>query len=321
MFNLPGENFRHERAERKELHKRMLKFGVSFIDDSLLGILPDDLILVGAPSGIGKTQFCVNLALTNVSEGKRVHFFALEASDKEIERRLKWQVLTTNFYGDKDRPKLGRPLLYDEWEVGLYEGMLNAYEDWADEYCAKAYSNLHTFYKAEAFNVAKLIESVNYVADETDLIIIDHVHYFDWDDRDDNRAIKEIAKTARSLNQEHQKPIVLVSHLRKRDRKNEELAAGLDEFHGSSDLTKIATKVISLGPGGPAPDGGFLTYMRTAKNRHNGSSSRFLAQITYDDKRGGYGRQYKLGWANSQKFGEIAPDQLPKWVGRSSRAR
>lgn len=321
MFESSGQKFRTERENRKGLHRELLKFGISFIDDSLLGILPDDLVLVGAPSGVGKTQFCVNLALENVGQGKRVHFFALEASENEIERRLKFQVLASNYFGDPKRPSLGRPLMFDEWEVGLYEGQLDAYEDWAEEYCAKAYANLHTFYKTENFDVGKLIEYVNYVADETDLIIIDHVHYFDWDDTNDNRAIKEIAKTARSLNKEHRKPIVLVSHLRKRDKKNEELAAGLDEFHGSSDLTKIATKVISLAPGGAAPEGGFFTYLRTAKNRHNGSSSRYLAQIVYDERKGGYGRQYKIGWANSTKFGELAPDQIPRWVGRSGRTR
>lgn len=317
MFESSSANFLNERANRAGIRGKMLKFGVSFIDDSLLGILPTDLILVGAPSGIGKTQFCVNLALTNVDNGKRVHFFALEASDFEIERRLKWQVLTSNFYGDPNHPRLGHPLVYDEWETGAYEGKLDAYEKWAEEYCAKTYANLFTFYKTENFDAAKLIEYVNYVADDTDLIIIDHVHYFDWDDTNDNRALKEIAKVARDLGKRNKKPIVLVSHLRKRERRGAELCAGLDEFHGSSDLTKIATKVISLAGGGPAPGGGFFTYMRTPKNRHSGASARYLAQIVYDDKRGGYGREYKLGWANTEKFGEIALHEMPKWVGRS----
>lgn len=320
-FESSSEHFRHERAERKGLSKELLSFGVSYLDDSLLGILPDDLILVGAPSGIGKTQFCVNMALANISNGKRVHFFALEASQFEIERRLKWQILTTNFYGDKDRPRLGRPLLFDEWEVGMYEGLLDAYEAWAEKYCIDTFKGLNVFYKSHDFDVNKLIESVNYVASETDLIIVDHVHYFDWDDSNDNRALKEIAKAARALGKQNRKPIVLVSHLRKRDRKNEELAASLDEFHGSSDLTKIATKVISIGPGGQAPGGGYFTYMRTAKNRHSGSSSRYLGQVVFDEKRGSYGSEYKIGWANTAKFSELAVFERPSWMGRSSKQR
>lgn len=318
MISSSAPRFAAERIARQGMRARMLRFGVSFIDDSLLGILPDDLILVGAPSGVGKTQFCVNLALANVGDGKRVHFFALEASENEIERRLKFQVVMANFFGDPKRPRIGKPLFFDEWEVGSYEEILAPYEDWAEKYCAEAYKNLHTFYKTEAFDSAKLIEYVNYVSTETDLIIVDHVHYFDFDDDNENRAIKEIAKTARDLCLIHQKPIVLVSHLRKRNQRNEDLAAGLDEFHGSSDLTKIATKVISLAPGGPCHEGGFYTFMRTAKNRHSGSSSRYLAKIVYDEKQNGYGQEYQIGWANAQKFGELAPHEAPKWVGRSS---
>ena len=319
MFTSAAKNFPLERENRKGLKDQLLKFGVSFLDDSLLGIRPDDLVLVGAPSGVGKTQFCVNLALANLADGKRVHFFALEAGVNEIERRLKFQVLAHNFYGDPNRPKLGRPLLFDEWEVGEYEGLLTEYEDWAEKYCVASFGGLHTFYKTETFDVAKLIELTSYVSEETDLIIVDHVHYFDWDDQNDNRAIKEIAKAARDLCLVGKKPIVLVAHLRKRDKKHSELVADLDEFHGSSDLTKIATKVITLASGGPAPEGGFYTYLRTPKNRNSSSSSRYLAKIVFDEKKGTYESTYKIGWANAHTFGEIEMGKIPSWVGRSNR--
>lgn len=316
MFESSADRLEREYAERLDLQDRLLPFGIAFLDDALLGILPDDLVLVGAPSGIGKTQFCVGLALANVAKEKRVHFFALEAGENEIERRLKFQLIADSFYADKDRPRLGRPLFYDEWAIGRYADVLGPYEEWASNYCRSAFKNLHTFYKSEDFTADRLIEFVNMVASKTDLIIVDHVHYFDWDDRDDNRALKDIAKAARSLSLHTKKPIVLVAHLRKRDRQNAELAAGLDEFHGSSDLTKIATKVISIGSGGPAAGGGYLTYMRTAKNRHFGAATRYLAQVVFDEKRGSYGQEYKIGWANASKFGELAPGEVPSWVGR-----
>ena len=163
MFS-PSSRFFDERLERIKLEGKLLRFGLAFADDSLLGILPDDLVLVGAPSGVGKTQFCVNVALANVSEGKRVHFFALEASDLEIERRLKFQVLMGNFYGDPNRPRIGKPLLFDEWEIGAYEDVLKPYEEWAEKYCTESYKSLFTFYKTENFGVEKLIEYVNPLA-------------------------------------------------------------------------------------------------------------------------------------------------------------
>lgn len=316
-FASVSENVKLERAPRAELRGRLLSFGNTFLDDSLLGIRPDDLVLVGAPSGVGKTQFCVNVALANAESGKRVHFFALEAGQYEIERRLKFQVIAEEFYGNPKRPHLGRPLRFDEWEAGEFEGQLDAYEEMATSYCANTFQNLNTFYKGEHFDAAKLIEHVTFIQDETDLIIVDHVHYFDWDDQNDNRAMKEIAKTARDLCLRSEKPMILVAHLRKRDRANQELCAGLDEFHGSSDLTKIATKVITLAPGTAADDGGFYTYLRTPKNRHSSSSARYLARMIFNERKGGYEKEYKIGWANSVKFGEVEPTKLPSWIGRS----
>lgn len=314
-----NDAFAQEIIERSHLNKRILRFGNEFLDDALLGILPDDLVLVGSPSGIGKTQFCVNLATANIEDEKRVHFFALEAGRFEIERRIKFQAIMNQFFSDPKRPKTSRPIFYDEWEMGTWSSILEPYEEWAQKYCSAAFQNLTVFYKTEKFDAISLIEKASLIKDETDLIIVDHVHYFDWDDDNDNRAIKEIAKAARDLSLVLQKPIVLVAHLRKRDRGSKELCAGLDEFHGSSDLTKIATKVITLAPGG-LEDGGAVTYFRTPKNRRGSQATRYLGRMIYDFKLANYRQEYKLGWSNTEKFGEIELGKIPGWVGRS-RAR
>ena len=320
-FRNAAEVLKVESETRALIRGKLLEFGISFLDDSLFGIRPDDLILVGAPSGVGKTQFCVNVALANVSKGKRVHFFALEASEFEIERRLKYQFVANRVFSRTMGLKLVRPLHYDEWAAGEDLGLSHIDQE-ADEACEPLLRNLFTFYKeAEQFDVAKLMEQVSLIQDETDLVIVDHVHYFDWDDQNDNRAIKEIARTARDLCLRVEKPMILVAHLRKRDRQNAELCAGLDEFHGSSDLTKIATKVITLAPGGPCDKGGYYTFFRTPKNRHSSSSSRFLAQMVYDEKRGKYEQEYKLGWANQPKFGELDSAKYPRWHNRTAQRK
>lgn len=316
-FRNAADILKIEGDAREQLRGKLLEFGISFLDDSLFGIRPDDLILVGAPSGVGKTQFCVNVALANVKRGKRVHFFALEASEFEIERRLKYQFIANKVFGRTLPLKLVRPLQYDEWAAGEDLGLSHLDQE-ANEACEPILKNLYTFYKdTKQFNTNDLMEHVSQIQDETDLVIVDHVHYFDWDDQNDNRAIKEIAKTARDLCLRVEKPMILVAHLRKRDRQNAELCAGLDEFHGSSDLTKIATKVITLAPGGPCETGGYHTFFRTPKNRHSSSSARFLAQMVYDEKRGSYEAAYKLGWANSAKFGELDIAKYPRWHRRT----
>jgi archaellum biogenesis ATPase FlaH len=317
MFWKASDNSENERNARTERGRNLLPFGVGFLDDSLLGISKNDLVLIGAPSGVGKTALCCNIAEANLEAGKRVHYIALEAEEFEIESRIKYKIVSKLYFEDAERPRLHKKLSFDAWFLGQFAHELKAYEDVASKFFASAYSDLHVFYKSDKFNVSDLIETVVYCAAKTDLIIIDHVHYFDFGDDNENRAMKEIAKTARTLALENGKPIVLVAHLRKRDKFNGERCAGLDEFHGSSDLVKIATKVITLAPGRPVSKCEYETFFRTPKNRTNGSSTRFLGRAIYSSETGRYEREYRLGWAEQKRedeFTDIGESAQPDWA-------
>lgn len=317
MFWKASDNDENERNARQERGRNLLPFGVGFLDDSLLGISKNDLVLIGAPSGVGKTALCCNIAEANLEAGKRVHYIALEAEEFEIESRIKYKIVSQLYFGDADRPELSRKLSFDAWFLGQFGEELEQYENDASKFFSSAYGGLHVFYKTDKFDVGNLIETVIYCAKETDLIIIDHAHYFDFSDDNENRAMKEIAKTARTLALENSKPIVLVAHLRKRDKFNGERCAGLDEFHGSSDLVKIATKVITLAPGRPVSKCEFETFFRTPKNRTNGSSSRFLGRAIYSSEMGRYEKEYRLGWADQKRdeeFADVAESAQPDWA-------
>lgn len=320
-FESSGKNVEIEVGLRSGDRGRLISFGIDYLDDALLGIRPDDLILLGAPSGVGKTQFCTNIAMSALEQGKRVHYFALEADTYEIERRIKFSLLTGMHYGNPNRVQLGRPLLYDEWECGMFEEQLAELEGEVTKYTQTALKDLYTYYKESSFDVKDLTAEVCSLVGQTDLIIIDHVHYFDWSGND-NDAMKEIAKTARDLVNQYKIPMILVAHLRKRDKNSTEAVAGLDEFHGSSDLAKIATKAITIASGGLAPDGrGFCTYMRTPKNRKGGGATRFIARLIFNDRTGTYDAGYMLGpvHSNSKTFESLSPASMPNWAGRSKR--
>lgn len=309
-----------EIESRKKMREKMLRFGVDFLDDALRGIFKDDLILLGAPSGQGKTQMCCNIALANLLDGKKVYYLALEAGEFEIERRLKYPLVMERYWADPDRPRVGK-IEFSDWLTGDFLSELDAYEKDAAQFFEAAYRDLFLYYKADRFALPELIEAVTVWSDDADLIIIDHVHYFDFDDQNENRAIKEIAKTVRTLAIENQKPIILVAHLRKTDRRNEDLVAGLDEFHGSSDLYKIATRVITLSSGRPTTDGEFETFFRIPKNRFDGGVTRFLARELFSPKKGGYlNGKYTLGWAEQKRadgFAALDIDNYPGWAKNS----
>lgn len=316
MFNPASDSSRKEFESRKSMATRLGSFGVDFLDEALRGIFPDDLILLGAPSGVGKTELCCIVSLANMANGKKVHYIALEAGEYEIERRMKYPLVLERYYADPNRPHLGK-IEYTDWLIGKYSQQLEKYELEAAEFFEKAYKDLFLFYKQDKFGLDELIRSVCYVAAETDLIIVDHVHYFDFDDENENRAIKEIAKTVRSLTIEQQKPIILIAHLRKKYNTNDELIAGLDEFHGTSDLYKIATRVITVSPGRITEDGLYETFFRIAKNRLDGGVSRFSAREFFNPKKRGYeSGKYQIGWAEQSRkrgFVEIESKFYPNW--------
>lgn len=321
MFKSASSSAFIEIDGRKNARKGLRSFGIRFLDDSLLGISPSDLVLLGAPSGIGKTEICCNIALANMTDGRRVHFIALEAEEFEIERRLKFRILSHLFFEAKRRglAPLGIHLSYDRWVMGDFIDGLMEFELETARIFERDYKNLFVFYKQDRFTLANLIESVVANASESDLFIIDHVHYFDLDDDNENRAMREIAKTVRALALEERKPIILVAHLRKRDRMNEDLVPGIDEFHGSSDLTKIATKVITVGSGGRTEDGCFETFFRIPKNRINGGVSRFVGRVMFDPRKNAYETEYKIGRAGLSRktgFEELAFDLQPEWARR-----
>lgn len=67
-------------------------FGVSTgfrtIDETLLGLRPGQMVVLGARPGVGKTSFALNLATNAAFAGASVAFFSLEMSKTEIAQRL-----------------------------------------------------------------------------------------------------------------------------------------------------------------------------------------------------------------------------------------
>jgi len=317
MFKQASESAYTEIKARAGFLERRGWFGIESLDHALDGIFKDDLILIGAPSGAGKTQLCCNIALANMEHGKKVHYIALEAGEFEIERRLKYPLVLERFLSDPNKPRLGQKVTFSKWLTGKFLLDLEKYEFEAAEYFEKAYRDLFLFYKTKAFGLNELLESIAFCSNDTDLIIVDHVHYFDFEDENENRAIKNIAKTVRQLAIDEGKPIILIAHLRKRDKHNASLVADLDEFHGSSDLYKIATKVITMAPGRPTKDGTYETFFRIPKNRYDGGATRYVIREEFSPQSQSYLKgKYELTWAKikmGEDFKSLEGESHPEW--------
>lgn len=294
--------------------KEKLSYGVSYLDKATGGIRPIDLVLVGAPPGFGKTAFVTTLAMTNVLQGKKVHLIALEAYEGEIQDRIHYQLLADEFYNDPQRiPHVD--FSFSNWQEGLLDFVEKKYQTKIENSFDKL-ELLKTFYSDKNFTLNDFISQAMLIEQETDLIIVDHIHYFDIEDQNENRGMKTLIKEIRNVQACIKKPVVVVAHLRKRDRKNQELVADMEEFHGSSDLTKIATQVITIGKGELKTPTASETYFRIAKNRWNGSVTFYTAKVLFNMKRNAYDEQMAIGkLVNGGKTWEkIEEKDLPKWA-------
>ena len=311
---------------RRFAYKQMLTFGIKFLDDAMIGISPTDLVLLGAGSGTGKTQFCTNLALANLAIGKKVHYFALEADRFEIQRRIKYQLLSHKYFAETPitRPRLEGGLIFKKWLYGYYGTELEEYENAAVSESKINFSNLNLFTKSDDFNITTLVEKITMNCRDSDLIIVDHVHYFDFEDQNENTALKDIAKMARTLALENEKPIVLVGHMRKKDKFNKDFAPSMEEFHGSSDLFKIATKVLTFASGKVEEmSGDCETFFRICKDRTDGSVTKYMGRIFFSPRKANYDAEYTIGWDSQtrerdKEFEPLTNNAYPKWARRNN---
>ncbi len=304
-----------ELNERKTLADRALSYHNVFLDDALRGILPHDLVLIGAPTGLGKTDLALSIAAANASKGVPVHYFALEAEPNELERRTKFAMLSRQAYAL--RHPQASDLNYADWLLGKCEHVCGEQNAWADKQINTQLRHLHTFYRGAHFGAEDLARSVLEVADATRLIVVDHLHYIDSDDDNEHRGLGDVVKTVRDVSLNIGKPIILIAHLRKRDARAKQLIATIDDFHGSSNISKICTQAIAIDHAYDiTPSKWYLapTYLTILKDRRAGAPRPGTAVIDFDRRTKGYREEYELGRMNNAKWEPVAFGDKPTWA-------
>lgn len=308
-----------EQEDRLELGRRLLSFGLKYLDDAFGGITPRDLILIGALTGAGKTQCASNIAMENCERGKQVHYFALEAEDREIERRLKFQFAADAYYQDAQFST--KRIRFIDWYNGRLHEQLGEYERRTETKLRAALKNLHTYYRVESFTTDDFARQLAAIKDHTDLVILDHFHYVDSKDENENRGQKQAIKQIRDCALIADRPVIVAGHIRKSDPRFAPLVPTEEAFHGSSDLVKIATKAIMIAPDYGTDTGSptvWSTFVRIVKCRQDSSLTRFTAKINFDTRNDGYEDFYLTGKLTDggREWTALDRAQWPSWHDR-----
>lgn len=286
-----------ERGRRVHAAARALSYQIPYLDDCIRAILPHDLILIGAPTGAGKTDLTLAIAMANAMKERRVAYFALEAEPDELETRTKFSWLSQELYRANHTHR--GDFNYVDWVLGRCDHVVDSELDQrANQWMLEKLGGLRTFYRGRHFDGGDLQRAIETVHEHVELIAIDHLHYVDAsEDQDEHRALGDTVKTIRDVSLRIGKPIILVAHLRKRDPRAKQLVPTIDDFHGSSNITKIATQVITIERAHniEAPKWWLSpTFMSVLKDRRAGTTG--LVALTYFDRRTRtYSDKYTLG--------------------------
>ena len=226
----------------KEIYQTKKKLGVEtgFTQLDLLINRLEDLVILAARPGMGKTALAINIA-RNVAETKPVLFFSLEQSrDQVFERMLAAEsevgheeIRTGAFIGDpKDKIKV---------------------ED-AQEALLKVFERIHVDDKpgVTAAYIASVARQKKYEWDEIGIIIVDYLHIMTLNDKLSTvESLGEATKALRDLGKELGCPVLLLSQLSRQNENRENnkkpnRRPQLSDLRSSGEIEQTADIVMFL---------------------------------------------------------------------------
>lgn len=312
-------------ANAKWEKEKVGSFGIKFLDDAFDGLAPNDLVLISGGTGGGKTEMASVIAEQAALSGKRVHFFALEAENNEISYRIAYRKFMAEVVKVKHWTE--RDLRYSQFIRGEPHGMISEHRQVIDEHMNKIGEFLQTRYAPMGFTVEDLAKELDEIKTESDMIIIDHLHYFDLDNENENAAMKSIIKSLRTFVLTEKVPVILVAHIRKQSEISPKLTPTEDDIHGSSDVIKMATKAVMIASGWNkvfedeeqnqviVPK---ATLVRAVKCRRDGTVRFYVGALQFSPQNGGYEDRYLIGIERlkdkKNSFLILEPEKFPKWA-------
>lgn len=317
-FQSSAVRMRHEAAERYAEGERTLSWGVDFLDDCLVTLARKELVMIGASTGVGKTEIARIIGKHNAAQGKVVHGFFLEAEEDEIERRTKYGMLLECYTrgGGLFDPK---EINYIQWRLGRCRATLDRYADEVEAAYEATYSTFHTYYRSrQGFGAKDLEREILDIYKTADMILVDHLQYLDIDAAKNEVAeTTALVKTMRDMTLTLGVPIVCIVHLVKNP--SDGLTPTIPDLYGAGNVSKIATTIVTMAPyrdfdfACVAPDGA-PTLIQAQKYRLGGERAAYAGVAFYQRDLGAYASPYCLGTLNSSRTKWTSSHaRIPRW--------
>ena len=241
------------------------------LNEKTRGLRLGEIVTLCAGSGVGKSQVCREIASDLMNRGERVGYIALEES---VTRSIRGLVAI----------RVNRPLHIPEVRKTILEGELRAAWEGVKD---RAYFYDH-WGSTESDN---LLNRIRYLARGCDCrwIILDHLSIVISGDGegDERRKIDNTMTALRSLVEELNIGLLLVSHLKRPEGKGHEEGAptSLSQLRGSHSISQLSDMVLGFERDQQDPENSNNMRVRVLKNRYTGETG-LAGCLTYNRETG-----------------------------------
>jgi len=303
----------------KDPETDLLDYPIKYLNDALLGISKSELVVIGADTGIGKTALANEIAFKNAEKGKKVYLFSLEGDSFDVINRIRYKYFCEII---KSTNRKDIDLDYRKFIFNMYNNVFEEINE-VDKILKRKYKTLKVYGGGSSMSIDKLISHLDMIEDMADLVVVDHLQYFNFMSNNEHSEITEILKKIQQKKKQYRVPFVIVSHLRKKgkDRGFPEN----DDFHGSSNIAKQADTCIILSHVNfededsyekQIASGIYQTGIRITKSR-TGLSQRIVGVINFNLEKRKYEESYNLAIALPLGVKKMDIANYPKWAKKS----
>lgn len=276
-----------------KLHKEdmLLTTGLPSLNRLIGGLMPQNLIFLGARTSVGKTAFAMDTARHLAQKGKRTLFASLEMSDIELctryiagETKLDMQKIRTGCLDEKDWTMIGKAV-----------GSLSRLDIVIDDISRKV-----TEIKINAKEMK--------ASGGLDLIIVDYLQLLQPEGRNQNREqeVASLSRDLKSLAKELDVPVIALTQL-KRDAENRRPM--LSDLRESGSQEQDADLVLFLWE--PTEDnlrGSHQYDWVSAKQKTNEIGGRMLELVIAKQRNGPLGALYLAYFPAQTRFIELSKE-------------
>lgn len=239
----------YQEHKRRKLPENVINTGISEVDNTLGGLYPSRLYVLGARPGLGKTSLALNISLYAASLGHASAFFSLEMSEQELVNRY------VSSYSEKKLLDIQMGCLTEE----NFSSVKKAFQ---------TIRSLPIHIDEKSFTLQEIRREVRRLKREKDihLVVIDYLQLIASKDshpsKNRNHEVSEISRGLKLLAKEFHVTVIGLSQLSRESEKRGNKSPQLSDLRDSGSIEQDADVVMLLSRSTDK------SKLHVSKNRH-----------------------------------------------------